>query len=54
LHKGDIVTRDIGTLTLPAGRLELSINAVKIPPGEDLVRFIGVTLTPVEAAKTTT
>ncbi len=47
LHKGDIVTREIGTLTVPAGRHELSMNAVTIPPGQELMRFIGVTLTPV-------
>ena len=53
LHTGDIVTRDLGTVTLPAGRLELSINPVKIPAGEELVRFIGVTLTPVDTRPTT-
>jgi len=53
LHKGDVVTRDLGTLTLPAGRLELSIDAVKIPADEELVRFIGVTLTPVVSRPTT-
>jgi alpha-L-fucosidase len=53
LHTGDVITRDLGTLTLPAGRMELGINAVKIPPGEDLVRFIGVTLTPVDAKSST-
>jgi alpha-L-fucosidase len=48
LHKGDVVTRDLGTITIPAGRGEVSINAVKIPTGQELVRFIGVTLTPVD------
>jgi hypothetical protein len=52
LHTGDVVTRDLGTLRLPAGRLELSIHGVKIPAGEELVRFIGVTLTPVDAKPT--
>jgi alpha-L-fucosidase len=47
LHKGDIVTRDLGTLTVPAGRHELSINAANIPAGQELMHFIGVTLTPV-------
>jgi alpha-L-fucosidase len=46
LHKGDIVTRELGTVTIPAGRRELSINAVKIPEGQELVKFIGVTFTP--------
>lgn len=52
LHKGDVITREVGTITVPAGRSELSINAVKIPAGEELVKFIGVTLTPVDAATT--
>jgi alpha-L-fucosidase len=53
LHKGDVITRDLGTVTLPPGRFDLTINAVKIPPGEELVRFIGVTLTPVETKTAT-
>ena len=52
LHKGDVITRELGTITVPAGRSELSIDAVKIPTGEELVKFIGVTLTPVDAATT--
>ena len=48
LHKGDVITRDLGTITVPAGRVELGIKAVKIPPGEELVRFIGVTFSPVD------
>ena len=36
-----------------AGRFDLTINAVKIPTGEELVRFIGVTLTPVETKTAT-
>jgi len=47
LHKGDVITRELGTITVPAGRNDLNINAVKIPPGQDLVRFISVKLTPV-------
>jgi hypothetical protein len=47
LHKGDVVTRDLGVLKVPAGRHELAITAVKIPPGQELIHFIGVTLTPV-------
>jgi hypothetical protein len=46
LHKGDVITREIGTIEVPAGRHELSINALKIPAGGELARFIGVTLTP--------
>jgi hypothetical protein len=48
LHKGDVVTRELGVLKVPAGRHDLAITAVKIPPGQELIRFIGVTLTPVE------
>ncbi len=48
LHNGDIVTREIGTLAVPKGRHELSMNAVKIPSGQELMHFIGVTLTPVK------
>jgi gamma-glutamyltranspeptidase len=47
LHKGDIVTRELGTLKVPAGRHELSVTAVKIPPGQELMHFIDVTLTPI-------
>jgi alpha-L-fucosidase len=46
LHKGDIVSRELGVVKIPAGRLELAIEPVKIPPGEELIRFISVTLTP--------
>jgi hypothetical protein len=46
LHKGDVITREVGTLKVPAGRHELSVTAAKIPPGQELIRFIGVTLTP--------
>ena len=48
LHKGDVITRELGVLKVPAGRHELAITAVKIPPGQELMRFIGVTLTPVD------
>lgn len=48
LHKGDVITRAIGTIDVPAGRHELSINALKIPSGGELARFIGVTLTPIK------
>ena len=54
LHKGDVVTREMGTLKVPAGRHELSITAVNIPPAQELIRFIGVTLTPVGGATLTT
>ena len=47
LHKGDVITREIGTLEVPAGRHELSVDAVEIPAGGELARFIGVTLTPI-------
>jgi len=47
LHKGDAVSRELGVVKIPAGRLELAVEPVKIPPGEELMRFIGVTLTPV-------
>jgi alpha-L-fucosidase len=53
LHKGDVITRDLGTITVPAGRHELSIDAVNIPAGEELVRFIGVTFTPADAKPAT-
>jgi alpha-L-fucosidase len=46
LHKGDIVSRELGVVKIPAGRLELAVEPVKIPPGEELMRFISVTLTP--------
>jgi hypothetical protein len=35
-------------LKVPAGRHELAVTAVKIPPGQELMRFIGVTLTPMD------
>jgi len=41
LHKGDVVTRELGVLKVPPGRHELPITAVKIPPGQELIRFIG-------------
>ena len=41
------MTRELGVLKVPAGRHDLAITAVKIPPGQELIRFIGVTLTPV-------
>jgi len=47
LHKGDAVSRELGVVKIPAGRLELAVEPVKIPPGEELMRFISVTLTPV-------
>jgi hypothetical protein len=48
LHKGDVVTRELGVLKVPPGRHELAITALKIPPGQELIRFIGITLTPVD------
>ena len=39
---------EVGTIEVPAGRHELSINALKIPTGGELARFIGVTLTPIK------
>jgi alpha-L-fucosidase len=45
--KGDAVTRELGVIKVPAGRQELAVEAVKIPAGEELMRFISVTLTPV-------
>jgi hypothetical protein len=48
LHKGDVITRELGTIDVAAGRQELSVEAVKIPAGGELGRFIGVTLTPVK------
>jgi hypothetical protein len=48
LHKGHVITRELGVIKVPAGRHELAIQALKIPPGQELMRFIGVTLTPVE------
>jgi alpha-L-fucosidase len=48
LHKGDIVTRELGTIQVPAGRNDLTVRAVNIPPGKELMHFIGVTFTPVE------
>jgi hypothetical protein len=53
LHTGDVITRDLGTITVPAGRFELDIKAVKIPPGGELVRFIGVTFAPLDKQPTT-
>jgi hypothetical protein len=47
LHTGDVVTRELGVLKVPPGRHELAVTAVKIPPGQELIHFIGVTLTPV-------
>ena len=47
LHKGDVVTRELGVIEVPAGRSELAVEAVKIPAGQELMRFISVTLTPV-------
>jgi hypothetical protein len=47
LHKGDVVTRELGVIQVPAGRNELAVEAVKIPAGQELMRFISVTLTPV-------
>jgi len=47
LHKGDVVTRELGVIEVPAGRNELAVEAVKIPAGQELMRFISVTLTPV-------
>jgi len=47
LHKGDVVTRELGVIKVPAGRQELAVEAVKIPSGQELMRFISVTLTPV-------
>jgi hypothetical protein len=47
LHKGDVIVRELGVLKVPSGRHDLAITAVKIPAGQELIRFIGVTLTPV-------
>jgi alpha-L-fucosidase len=47
LHKGDVITREVGVIKVPAGRQELSVQASQIPPNQELMRFIGVTLTPV-------
>jgi len=48
LHRGDVITRELGVIKVPAGRHELAIKAVKIPPNQELIRFIGVTLTPAD------
>jgi alpha-L-fucosidase len=44
--KGDVVTREMGVVKIPAGREELAVEAVTIPPDQELMRFISVTLTP--------
>lgn len=47
LHKGDVITRELGQLNVPAGRHTLNVQATKIPKDQELMRFIDVTFTPV-------